>query len=51
MCIHNNCYNKLCILFPETGTEADQVEIYFEFAVSSKTGAKAKLGGKFKSFI
>jgi hypothetical protein len=27
------------------------VEIYCEFAVSSKTGAKAKLGGKFKSFI
>ncbi len=51
MCIHNNFYNKLCILFPETGTEADQVEIYFEFAVSSKTGATAKLGGKFKSFI
>jgi hypothetical protein len=48
MCIHNNFYNKLCILFPETGTEADQVEIYFEFAVSSKTGAQAKLGGKFK---
>jgi hypothetical protein len=51
MCIHHNFYNKLCILFPETGTDADQVEIYFEFTVSSKTGAKAKLGGKFKSFI
>ncbi len=27
------------------------MEIYFVFVVGSKTGAKAKLGGKFKSFI